>query len=508
MDVSSWLLAAYIAIHLPLCVYGLHRGWLILGLRGRAWRPEPAPLVDPPWVTVQLPVFNERHVVERIIHATSRLDWPRDRLEIQVLDDSTDDTTALAQAACAGLRAKGFFAVVRHRTDRSGFKAGALAEGLAQARGDLIAIFDADFLPPVDFLQRTVPYLLSGAGMVQARWGHLNRAQSLLTRLQAALLDGHFAVEQVSRARRGHWFQFNGTAGIWTRHTIQAAGGWHSDTLTEDLDLSYRAQIAGSRFVYLDDLVAPAELPADLAAFKAQQHRWGKGMAQALRKSAWRVLSARVTLAIRLEALVHLSSALAWPLVTLVSILLPLTLLARFSGWLVVPAVVDVGIFSAATVLIAVFYAVAAARAASGDLGLRLAVIPLAMALGVGLSVAQSAAVLQGLFGQTGTFERTPKAGDTVASTYRARWRPVVLLELAMAVWLLGAAGVALWAGFFAAVPFLVFLGLGYGLIGAGGVRDRLRSARATSHTITPTTGSQVTNHSHPGSDHAPVRAS
>lgn len=344
--------------------------------------------------------------------------------------------------------------------------------------------------------------------MVQARWGHLNERSSLLTQLQAVLLDGHFVVEQSARYRQGHWSQFNGTAGIWRREVIAQAGGWETDTLTEDLDLSYRAQLAGARFVYLHDLVAPAELPADLTAFKAQQHRWGKGMAQALRKSGWRILSASAPLSTKVEALLHLTSACAWPLVAFVSALLPVALLLRGIGWMRVPAGVDLAIFALATVAIVSFYAVGAVAARRRHLARRLAVIPLAMALGVGLSVAQSAAVLQGLFGETGVFERTPKAGSTGRSSYRARLRPIVLLELTMAVWLLGAAGVAASWGLTSAIPFLVLLGSGYGAVGLGGALGWLRRGHHRSNSTAARTGSQVSPQSQAGSDQAPVSVS
>lgn len=506
MDLSTALLAAYIALHLPLCLYGLHRVWLTIGLLGRARPPAPAPLADCPLVAVQLPVFDERHVVARVIAAAAALDWPHDRLEIQVLDDSTDETTAIAAQACEALRAQGIAASVLHRDDRTGFKAGALAAGLAATRAELIAIFDADFVPPPDFLRRTVPHLLAGAGMVQARWGHLNEGASLLARLQAILLDGHFVVEQVARARLGCFFQFNGTAGLWSRRAIEAAGGWEHDTLTEDLDLSYRAQLAGARFVYLDELVAPAELPADLAAFKAQQHRWGKGMAQALRKAGGRIVGSRASVGQKIEALLHLSSVTAWPVVLVVSAVLPLSLAARHQGWLAVPAWVDLAIFACASLTIALFFAVAAVRADRDGLGVRLALIPVAMLLGLGLSLAQTSAVLAGLFGPTGEFERTPKAGTARASSYRARWRPVVLAEILMGAWLLGAAAVAAWVGFYGAIPFLVLLGAGFFLVGAVGLRARFH--RQISQPVATSAGSQVADHSQAGSSQEPLSAS
>jgi hypothetical protein len=465
-----------------------------------------------PLVAVQLPVFNERDVVERIIEVTATLDYPRDRLEIQVLDDSTDDTTRLAEAACADLRARGFRASVLHRGDRTGFKAGALAAGLAATAAERIAIFDADFLPPADFLRRTVPYLEAGVGMVQARWGHVNAADGLLTFLQAMLLDGHFVVEQAARYRGRRWLQFNGTAGIWRRDTIEVAGGWEHDTLTEDLDLSYRAQLAGERFVFLDDLVAPAEVPATMAAFKAQQHRWGKGMAQALRKTLGRVWRSPAPVGHKIEATLHLSSVLAYPVVAVVSVLLPLGLLLRYQGWMVVPWWVDLGLFLIATAAIASFYVVAAVGARRPHLGLRILAVPLAMALGVGLAISQTRAVAVGLFGQTGVFVRTPKAGAQRRSSYRARVDGVAVVEVLMAVWLLVAAALAWWHGWSGALPFLLLFAFGYGLIGGQAALEALgwerRRASPTSSATAASAGSQVTAQSHAGSDHAPVAAS
>ena len=514
MEPQLAMLLAYLAAHALLCVHGLHRGWLQLQLlRGR---PDPAPPLPERWprVTVQLPVFNERHVVERIVEAAGALDYPADLLEIQVLDDSTDDTTARARAACARLRARGIDARVLHRTDRTGFKAGALDAGLRQARADRIAIFDADFVPPRDFLRRTVPWLEAGAGMVQARWGHLNAHERVITALQAILLDGHFAVEQVARYRGRRWLQFNGTAGVWTRRTIEAAGGWEHDTLTEDLDLSYRAQIAGARFVYLDDLVAPAEIPATMAAFKAQQHRWGKGMVQAFKKTAGRIWRSRAGLPLKVEATLHLTSVFAWPLVAVISVLLPLGVAAREWGWLVIPGWADLLIFATATATIASFYVVAAVRARREALGWRLLAVPLAMALGVGLAVAQTRAAWEGLFGRTGTFVRTPKAGDAARSTYLARLDPVVIVEALMAAWLLGA---SLWAaaqGWIGALPFLLLFGLGYAIIVGHTLAEALQrlsraqaSAPSSTTTATPA-GTQVAGHSQSGSDQAPVAAS
>jgi len=465
MGIEVWLVVAYVGVHALLCVHGLHRAWLQLQLLRTDPVPVPPEPAEWPAVTVQLPVFNERHVVERVILAAGALDYPSDKLEIQVLDDSTDDTTQRARAACRRLRQQGIAAHVVHRTDRTGFKAGALDHGLRLARADRIAIFDADFLPPRDFLRRTVPYLEQGIGMVQARWGHLNAAGRVHTLLQSILLDGHFVVEQLARYRGRRWLQFNGTAGIWRRDTIDTAGGWEHDTLTEDLDLSYRAQIAGERFVYLPDLVAPAEVPPTMAAFKAQQHRWGKGMVQAARKSLGRILRSNASVGHKLEATLHLTSVFTWPLVALVSVPLPLGIWARAQGYLSVHWSVDLALFLTATASIASFYVVAAVGAGRRGLGWRLLAVPLAMSLGVGLAIAQCKAVYEGLFGQVGVFVRTPKAGDDGTSSYLAQIDWIVLVEALMAVWLLGAAAWGAWQGWLGAVPFLALFGIGYALI-------------------------------------------
>ena len=281
------VLALYYLVLSVLALYGMHRLVLLaIFFWTRRRNPERPP--DPdlwPRVTVQLPIFNERYVATRLIDAVCALDYPRDRLEIQVLDDSTDDTRERVAACVERQRRLGFDIRHLHRTDRTGYKAGALAAGCAEARGDLLAIFDADFVPPTDFLLRTVPYFADQEiGVVQARWEHVNRDYSLLTQAQAIFLDAHFRIEHQARNRGGNFFNFNGTAGLWRRQAIDDAGGWQHDTLTEDLDLSYRAQLAGWRFLFLPDVVAPAELPVDANAFKRQQFRWAKGSVQTARK--------------------------------------------------------------------------------------------------------------------------------------------------------------------------------------------------------------------------------
>ena len=323
---------AYVACQGALLVYASHRWTMVLG--PRRWPPvapaADAPEVALPHVTVQLPVYNERRVVERLIDAAAALDWPRERLEVQVLDDSSDETSALAAAAVARACAAGVDAVHLRRGSREGYKAGALAAGLAVARGEFIAIFDADFVPPPCTLRRLMPrFADAGVGMVQARWGHLNRGRSLLTAAQATLLDAHFLLEHAVRAGRGLFFNFNGTAGIWRRTCIEDAGGWSHATLTEDLDLSYRAQLAGWRFAYAPDVVVPAELPSDMAAFKSQQRRWARGSIQTARRVLPGLWRRDLPLAVKLEAFFHLTANAAYPLLLALGLLLLPVLLAR-----------------------------------------------------------------------------------------------------------------------------------------------------------------------------------
>ena len=317
-----------------LALYGVHRLWLLVcwwQLRNRPAPVQRTPLTENlPMVTVQLPIFNERFVAKRLIDAVALLDWPAERLEIQVLDDSTDDTTMLAAERVAYWSQRGVDICHLHRSHRRGFKAGALAEGLALARGELVAIYDADFTPPPDFLYETVPRFHDPhVGMVQTRWGFNNAEHSLLTGVQALLLGPHFSIEHQVRFRRGLFFNFNGTAGIWRRQAIETAGGWRADTVTEDLDLSYRAQLAGWRFVYLDHYEVPSELPISLAAFRSQQQRWAKGSVQTARRILPKLLKQGLPTAVKVEALAHLLANLCWLLGTIIFLTLYPTIVTR-----------------------------------------------------------------------------------------------------------------------------------------------------------------------------------
>ncbi len=469
------IVIAYLGILGLLSLYGCHRLY-IAALYWRLRRDAPRPGSDAtlPVITVQLPVFNERNVIERLIDAAAALDWPRESLEIQVLDDSTDDTTGIAQAAATRWRAAGVDVKVLRRADRVGFKAGALQAGMRTARGAYLAVFDADFVPPPSFLRATMPHLLSddAVGMVQARWGHLNERHSLLTRLSAVLLDGHFVLEHTARCRSGRFFNFNGTAGIWKRDCIEDAGGWQHDTLTEDLDLSYRAQLAGWRFIFLRDLVAPAELPADMRAFKTQQHRWAKGTVQTARKLTGPILASDQPARVKAEALVHLSSNFAYPLVLLLAVLMPLAVLARGRSGLTEAILLDLPAFILSTLSVGIFYAMAEHEVDPVGWRTRLWRIPLVMSLGIGMAVNQTRAVVEGLLGSDVTFIRTPKSGSSTLRRYHQKldWTPIV--ELSLAAWF--ALGIV-WIidqHYWASLPFMALFGAGFAYVGLMSLRE------------------------------------
>ena len=492
------ILLLYGSVLVWLGAFGLHRLYLAWASASEPRHPA-ITVVQEPKVTVQLPLYNEREVAARVIDACSRLDWPAEKLQIQVLDDSTDDTRQRVDDAAERARARGVRVDVVRRTNRVGFKAGALEEGLNTAVGDVIAIFDADFVPPPDFLRTAVPYLGPGVGVVQTRWTHLNAEENWLTAVQATLLDGHFILEHGGRWRRGCWFNFNGTAGIWRRAAIEEAGGWQHDTLTEDLDLSYRAQLAGWRFVYRNELLAPAELPSSLRAFKAQQHRWARGGVQTGRKLWSKVWAADLEWRVRREALFHLISNVGYPLTVLLTLLLPLVPVARAFSSVRVPLAVDLLVFVSCVFPLLFAYYAAIRRSGGGDVGRRIRQIPLVVAVGAGICLAQTRAVVLGLVGPVGEFERTPKKGDGVVLPYAVRTHGWAILELLFAAWQV--------AGFIAAVllqswgtlPFLALFGGGFALVGLTSLRE------ARSHNAG---GSQVANQSQGPSDQAPVASS
>jgi cellulose synthase/poly-beta-1,6-N-acetylglucosamine synthase-like glycosyltransferase len=396
-------------------IYGLHRYVIVyLYYKNRRKAPQAAGRFEElPPVTIQLPMYNEPHVARRIIEGASRVDYPREKLQIQVLDDSTDETCGIARQTVEELRRQGFDVEYIHRGDRSGYKAGALANGLASAKGEFITIFDADFIPSPDILRKSIHYFTDPkVCVVQTRWEHINREDSVLTRAQAIFLDGHFAIEHVARNRSERFMSFNGTAGTWRRAAIEDAGGWQHDTLTEDLDLSYRAQLKGWKFVFLPELTAPAELPPEMAAFKAQQFRWTKGGAQTALKILPKVLASKLPLKVKIEAFFHLSCfTLHLYMFLLVVLMYPAMYLRTVplegGFW---RCVFDISVFTLATLSASVFY-IASQIELFGDWRTVVKYLPVLMAVGVGLCVSNSKAILEALFGKKSEFVRTPKYG-------------------------------------------------------------------------------------------------
>jgi len=458
----------YLVVLVGLSAYGIHRYSIIyLFLKHRNIVPKPPDeFVELPKVTVQLPVFNEFFVIRRLLEAVGNLDYPMDRLQIQVLDDSTDETTDIAAAEVGKLQARGLDISLLHRVNREGFKAGALADGLLETTGDFIFILDADFVPPPDVLKNCVHHFNDPAiGMVQTRWGHLNRSQSLLTRAQAMFLDGHLLLEQTARSRSGRFFNFNGTAGMWRRACIVDAGGWHHDTLTEDLDLSYRAQLRGWRFLFLPDVVVPAELPTDMNGFKSQQHRWTKGSIQTCLKLLPAVWRENLPFIVKLEATAHLTSNFGYLLLLLLCILILPQSHAAHGGWMQT-LLVDIPIFLATTVSITTFYIVAQRDLNPKSWTHDLLLMPMLLALAIGMSVNNARGVIEALFKRPSEFTRTPKYGQEILfeRVRTVHYLPIRSLlpavEILFALYFSFCTWNAVKAGAWTTVPFLLlFLG-------------------------------------------------
>ena len=477
------VVGAYVLVLLVLSVYGSHRYFMAyLYYRHKYRLPVPrARFAELPRVTVQLPIFNEMYVVERLVGAVCALDYPRDRLEVQVLDDSTDETRDIASACVERWKARGVDIHYVRREERLGFKAGALENGLALATGEYVAVFDADFVPSPDFLLRTVHFFTDPeVGMVQVRWEHLNRAFSTLTQVQSILLDAHFVIEHTARNRSGRFFNFNGTAGIWRRTTIGAAGGWQHDTLTEDLDLSYRAQLAGWKFVFLPEVTAPAEIPVEMSAFKSQQHRWAKGSIQTALKLLPRIARSDLPRDVKKEAFFHLTANFAYLLMIPLAVLMPISVAVRVShGWIEV-LLLDIPFFAAATMSVCVFY-VASQREIGASRWQRVKYLPFLMALGIGLSVNQARAVIEALMGHQSGFTRTPKLGvrDTGEPRTQRRYRVAVsvqpLLELSLAAYFTVAVFWVADRGVFYSLPFLMLFQAGFAYVGISSALESLR---------------------------------
>ncbi len=467
------LIGAYFALWSVFAMLGVRRIWMIWLYRRarnrtfgrREWERLPR-------VTVQLPVYNEKYVIRRLIRSVAALDYPRDRLEIQVLDDSDDGTVEVAAEEVASLRAEGVDIVHVRRPNRRGYKAGALDWGMKRAKGEFLLIFDADFVPRPDLLMQVIPYFASDRiGMIQMRWDHLNADYSLLSRVQSISLDGHFVVEHEARAKNGLFFNFNGTAGIWRKSCIEEAGGWQHDTLTEDLDLSYRAQLAGWKFVFLRDVTCPSELPVDMRAFKSQQFRWVKGSVQVAKKILPRIWKSDLPISKKVESSLHLTHNLTYLLVLLLSLLVYPAVLVRFaSGWFTTP-IVEIPLFFFATISVVLFYGTAMAGAGR-NWRRELRYFPALMSVAIGLSVNNTKAILEGLFGKETPFYRTPKfnilgrRGTTTGRAYRGMRSATTLIELALAMYFVGIEIFVLRHGLVWATPFVLLFFFGYLYVG------------------------------------------
>jgi cellulose synthase/poly-beta-1,6-N-acetylglucosamine synthase-like glycosyltransferase len=481
------ILGLYFLVLVILAIFGLHRYVMVYLYYRHADRkalPEPLPETLPR-VTVQLPLYNEMYVVDRLLASVAELRYPRELLDVQVLDDSTDETRRIAAAAVERLREQGLDAHYIHRADRTGFKAGALDNGLRTAKGSLVAIFDADFVVPPDFLEKLVGHFEDPkVALVQARWGHINRDHSLLTQIQSILLDGHFILEHGGRNRGGRFFNFNGTAGIWRKEAIGDAGGWQHDTLTEDLDLSYRAQLRGWRFVFVQDLVSPAEVPVEMNAFKGQQHRWAKGSIQTCLKLLPKILASSVPLPVKVEAAFHLTANFAYPLMVLLSLLMFPAMVIRYDMGFYEMLIVDVPLFLGATMSVCSFYSVSQRETAGSAWRGRIKYLPAVLATGIGLSVNNAKAVMEALLGHGGEFVRTPKykvegANDAWKhKRYRGALNFAPFVELALAAYFAAMAWYALTHAIWGTLPFILIFMSGYGYTALMSLLQNLDFAR------------------------------
>jgi len=478
LDTFDWIiLLTYFSILFLLAVYGAYRIKQVIDFwRYRKFVPTPAGKFteeDLPRITVQLPLFNELYVVDRLLKAVTAIEYPREKLEIQVLDDSTDETVKVAEAVVAKYAEQGFDIHYIHRMDRTGFKAGALENGNKFAKGELLAIFDADFVPKPDCLRKLVDFFTDpSVGCAQMRWAHINGNYNLLTRLQTIMLDGHFVVEQTTRNRTGGFFNFNGTAGIWRRQAIEMSGGWQHDTLTEDTDLSFRAQLMGWRFVYLLDEESPAEIPVEINAFKAQQRRWAKGVMQVGLKLYPRIWRAPLPLRVKLEMFFRLTGNISYPLMIVASFLQFPLLLVRYNQPFYHLMVLDLPLLFFSSISVVLFYGTAVwyldERRAP-----RLLHLPLVMALGIGLAFSNARAVLEALLGVKTEFVRTPKyrVEDTTDATwkrkkYKRKRGLLPLLELSFAVYFLLAILYSIKLHMWGTIPFLTLFFFGFGYMG------------------------------------------
>lgn len=463
-------LVVYFFILITVFVYASHRYYMVyLYYKHQKDKPELNGTLDKlPRVTIQLPIYNEMYVTRRLITASCNIDYPRELLDIQVLDDSSDETVEVARECVKEFREKGFDIHHVRRENRVGFKGGALSNGLLTAKGEFIAVFDADFVPKRDILQRTIHYFRDKSiGMVQTRWAYLNRKYSLITRIQAIMLDGHFVIEHTARNWSGRFFNFNGTAGIWRKEAIETAGGWQNDTLTEDLDLSYRSQLKGWKFIFLKDEVSPSEIPVEINGFKSQQHRWAKGSIQTAKKLLPKILKSDLPWKVKIEAFFHLTNNVSYLLMLILSVLIYPSMVARINiGWFQM-LVTDVPFLLVATVGISFFY-LCSQKEAYRNWKSRMFYLPMLMSLGIGLSVNNSKAVLEALFNRQTEFKRTPKykiegiKDKWLGKKYRVKIDFLIIMELLLGIYFTFNIYFAYVNKIFVSIPFLMIFQVGF----------------------------------------------
>jgi cellulose synthase/poly-beta-1,6-N-acetylglucosamine synthase-like glycosyltransferase len=466
------MLVPYFAVMVALSFYGVHRYTMCYQYykNKKNYNPNPPRHFDElPRVTVQLPIFNEQFVIDRLIEAVCSMEYPDDKLDIQVLDDSTDETQTVARGIVERYAALGHPITYIHRTNRYGYKAGALDAGLKTAKGEFVAMFDADFVPPKDWLMKVIHHFAEPEiGMVQTRWTHLNRDYSLLTRIEAILLDAHFVIEQGARSRTKEYFNFNGTAGMWRIRAIADGGGWQHDTLTEDTDLSYRSQMAGWKFKYLPDVECPSELPIEMTAFKTQQARWAKGLIQTSIKILPQVFRSNATRRNKWESIQHLTANLSYPLmVVMTAFLMPAMIVRFYQGWFQM-LLIDVPLFTASTLSIAVFYLAAERELYPKTWKKTFYYLPILMALGIGLTVTNTKAVMEAIFGVKSAFVRTPKyrvaqkGEKSQAAKYRKRLKLAPWIEMLLGLYFFLAILYTFSNKNYFTAPFLILFVVGY----------------------------------------------
>jgi cellulose synthase/poly-beta-1,6-N-acetylglucosamine synthase-like glycosyltransferase len=490
------LLIPYFAVMIALSIYGVHRYTMCYRYFKFKKNYNPNPLnhfTELPTVLIQLPMYNEQFVVDRLIEAVCGMEYPREKLEIQVLDDSTDESQDVARQITERYAAMGQPIKYIHRTNRLGFKAGALDEGLRASNAEFVAIFDADFVPGKDWIMKVIHHFAEpDVGMVQTRWAHLNRDYSLLTKIEAILLDAHFIIEHGSRVRTGEYFNFNGTAGMWRRQAIVDGGGWQHDTITEDTDLSYRSQMAGWRFKYLPEVECPSELPIEMNAFKIQQARWAKGLTQVSIKLLPTIFKSNMSRRRKIEAVYHLTANISYPLMVVMTALLIPSMICRFyQGWFQM-LLIDFPLFTASTASIAVFYLYSERELFPKTWMKSIIYMPMLMAIGIGLTVTNTKAVMEALFGVKSAFVRTPKfrvekKGDrSKANKYRKRLKLAPWIEIALGTYFFLAIVYTFMNHNYFTAPFLILFVVGYWYTGFmsifQGRFDRFKLGKSEDH--------------------------